>query len=326
MKRRLGILLRLDRMVVPRLGRAFAHLSGWGKMARWRLRIMTALALMGSAAVLVTVVWASHTHAPPAGSGEAGRTIHVGVAQGQSIPAYVSKSRGELETMLGEGGGVPAAETYALVSLRTYLAPDRLTPVLGGVAVVEVYTRVQLSQVQTQIVRIPANRLPDDVSAGMRLVAERKNTEAEEYRTLAAKLSQVDPVEDRLRQTYLNAAQVAAAEATAYLSGCSCVYAAVVRATPAALDQIAARPEVRAVDPAPEVRRLDQAVFLAPLPEQQDIVLPAPSGSPSSYPSTAPSGGLSGSPSPTWYPSKESPSATHPSPSVSATRTIDPHR
>ena len=36
----------------------------------------------------------------------------------------------------------------------------------------------------------------------------------------------------------------------------------VVRATPAALDQIAARPEVRAVDPAPEVRRLDRAVFL----------------------------------------------------------------
>ncbi|HZM81404.1 MAG TPA: hypothetical protein VFC19_37230 [Candidatus Limnocylindrales bacterium] len=39
---------------------------------------------------------------------------------------------------------------------------------------------------------------------------------------------------------------------------------AVVRAASAALDQIAVRPEVWAMDPAREVMRVDQTAFLAP--------------------------------------------------------------
>lgn len=58
------------------------------------------------------------------------------------------------------------------------------------------------------------------------------------------------------------------------------MYAVVVRATPAALSKIAARMEVRTVDPAPEVLRPEHALFVAPLPEQQDIAAPvaSPSG------------------------------------------------
>ncbi|MBM0239561.1 hypothetical protein JNW88_24810, partial [Micromonospora sp. ATA32] len=40
---------------------------------------------------------------------------------------------------------------------------------------------------------------------------------------------------------------------------------------PAVLRRVAARAGVRAVDPAPEVRRLDRAVFTPPLPEQDDV-------------------------------------------------------
>lgn len=276
---------RVDQQVVPRLGRIFAALGAYGT-GRWRLRIFTVLALTGCAAMLVTVVWASRGRAPDGGAGRAGPLVHVGVGQGQSIPQYVAGSRHELKVMLGEPNAGDT-ETYALVSLRSYLAPDRLTPVLGGVAVAEVYARVPGVEAQTQIVRIPAFRIPQDVETGMLTVASRKEAEAGDYRGLAAKLSQVDAAEERLRQDYLGGASVAALEASAYRSACACVYAAVVRATPAALDQIAARPEVRAVDPAPEVTRIDQAVFLAPLPEQIDATRPGPSRSVRS-PSAAP--------------------------------------
>lgn len=216
--------------------------------------------------------------------------VHVGVGQGQTIAQYLMSSREELRALL-QRPNPGFRETYALVSLRSYLAPDRLTPVLGGVTVAEVYARVPTAEAQTQIVRIPAERIPQDVVSGMLVVASRKDGEAADLRTLAAQLRQVDADEERLRQNYLGAGTVAALEATSYRSGCACVYAAVVRATPAALDEIASRPEVWAVDPAPEVVRIDRAVFLAPLPEQKVISRPSPSAS-------------VGSPSPALWPTR----------------------
>lgn len=282
---------RLDHAVVPRLGRVLARLSRWSS-GRWRLRLLTALALTGSLAILLTVALATRTsREPQARPPERAAKVHVGVAQGQSIPGYVATARAELTSLL-TAPGAAEGETYALVSLRGYLAPDRLTPVLGGVSTAEVYSRVPFSQAQAQIVKIPAYRIPEDVISGMRKVAAQKDKEAEDFRLLAAKLNEVNAAEDQLRQTYLGGVAVAAAEAHAYRSACACIYAAVVRATPAALDQIAARPEVRAVDPAPEIIRLDQAVFLAPLPEQRDVV---PSLSPTPSPARVP---LSPSPSP----------------------------
>jgi hypothetical protein len=48
----------------------------------------------------------------------------------------------------------------------------------------------------------------------------------------------------------------------------------VVHAAPAALRALAQRSEIRAIDPASEVKRLDRTVFLPPLPEQTDRVRP----------------------------------------------------
>jgi hypothetical protein len=84
----------------------------------------------------------------------------------------------------------------------------------------------------------------------------------------------------RPRQAYETAARTAGAEAAAYRSGCACVFAAVVRGAPAALQLVATRPGVRAVDPAPEVQRLDRAEFRPPLPEQDGTVPAEASGSP----------------------------------------------
>lgn len=286
-----GDLLReLDSRVLPPIARGFSRLAD-GPI---RLRLLTGVALLSAAAVLVTAVWAVD-RAPQAD--RAPDLLRVGVVEGQSVPGYVRSSRGELAALAHPpGGGAPAVtETFALVTLTAYFAPDRLTPILGGVAVAEVYARPPLDGVPTQVTRIPAYRVPEDVLAGMLDAARRRDQEQAEYLRLGAGLPMGD---ERLRRAYATAAQVAAAEATAYRQGCSCVYAAVVRGTPAALEQIAGRAEVRAVDPAPEVPRLDLAEFSPPLPEQQDTVVEPTSSLPPLVTAPASPAG-SGRPAPT---------------------------
>lgn len=264
------LLQRLDRRLLPPLARGMARL-GQGTV---RLRLLTGTALLSSVAVLVTAVWAAERR--PQGDGTVGEVARVGVVEGQSIPGYLASSRNELARLLAAPRTGPPPQVYALVTLAGYLAPDRLGPVLADVTVSEVFSRVPLPKVQTQIVRIPAFRIPEDVIGGMLRVAERKDREAQDYAERGALLTGEGERERELRARYASGAQVAQAEATAYRSRCSCVYAAVVRGTPTVLEQVAARPGVRAVDPAPEVQRLERVVFSPPLPEQDDLVLPPP--------------------------------------------------
>ncbi|MBF9134607.1 hypothetical protein I0C86_37615, partial [Plantactinospora sp. S1510] len=254
-----GDLLRqLDRQLLPPLARGMARL-GRGPL---RLRLLTTVALLCSAAVLVTAVWAADRR--PAVDQTVGEVTRVGVEQGQSIPGYVESSRGELRALLDAGPAESARQTYALVTMSAYLAPDRLAPVLTGVSVSEVFSRLWRPGTQTQIVRIPAFRIPEDVLAGMLQVAERKDQEIRDYQERSAAVTGDGVPERDLRRWYESGARVASDEATAYRAGCSCVYAAVVRGEPVALERIAARSEIRAVDPAPEVRRLDRTVFSPP--------------------------------------------------------------
>lgn len=280
------LLQRLDRRVLPPLARGMARL-GQGTV---RLRMLTATALLSSVAVLVTAVWAAERR--PQGDLTVGEVTRVGVVDGQSVPGYVASSRSELAALVATPRTGPPAQVYALVTLAGYLAPDRLGPVLADVAVSEVFSRVPLPDTQTQIVRIPAFRVPEDVTGGMLRIADRKDREARDYAEREAGLAGDGERERELRLLYASGARVAQAEATAYRSRCSCVYAAVVRGLPEALERVAVRPGVRAVDPAPEVRRLDRAVFSPPLPEQDDLVRPpADTGPPGDgEPSGEPSG------------------------------------
>lgn len=267
------LLRRLDSRVLPRLARALNRLA----QAPLRARVLSVAALVSVTAVLITAVWAAGRQ--PTGDLTVGDVVRVGVTTGDSIPRYVSSSRAELAELLAAAPpGQAPADTYALVTFSAYLPPDRLAPILDGVWVSEVFGRVPLSDTQTEIVRIPALRIPADVIAGMARVAERKDREARDYQRRSAALPGAGDEDRQLRTVYDSGAQVAFAEATAYRTLCSCLYAAVVRATPAVLERVAGRPQVRAVDPAPEVRRLDRAVFLPPLPEQADVVRPPADG------------------------------------------------
>ncbi|MEQ4304477.1 hypothetical protein ABNF97_24390 [Plantactinospora sp. B6F1] len=310
---RLGDLLRqLDNRLLPPLARGMARL-GHGRL---RLRLLTTVALFCSAAVLVTAVWAADRR--PVGDPTVGEVTRVGVTQGQSIPGYVEASRGELRALVEAAAADPAQPTYALVTMSAYLAPDRLTPVLAGIGVSEVFARLWRPGTQTEIVRIPALRVPDDVVAGMAEVAARKDQEARDYQERAAGVTGDGARERELRLYYASGARVADEEATAYRAGCSCVYAAVVRGDPAVLERIAARPEVRAVDPAPEVRRLDRTVFTPPLPEQDDVARPPADAS---MPATddGPSAGGEPGADPASPPTSAGPVADPPDPPATAT-------
>ncbi|WP_433310869.1 hypothetical protein ACQP0U_23635 [Micromonospora sp. CA-269861] len=273
---RAGNLLRqLDQRLLPPLTRAVARLGDRSA----RSGVLSWAAVLSAAAVLGTAVWAVDD--TPVGDRTVGEVTRVGVADGDSVPGYLRSAAADLAAL-----PAPAAEggTYALVTLDAYLPPQRLATVLGDVGVSTVFGRVPLPGRQTEIVRIPALRVPDDVVAGMGEVAVRKETEAADYRARAAAVNGDGVGERELREQYASGAEVAAAEAAAYRTGCACVYAAVVRATPVALRGVAARPDVRAVDPAPEVYRLDRTVFTPPLPEQRDVVRPPADTGPSAVP------------------------------------------
>ncbi|SCL68621.1 hypothetical protein [Micromonospora peucetia] len=306
---RAGDLLRqLEQRLLPRLT------GGVARLGAGRARVLISAALVCCAVVLLTAVWAGDDR--PSGDRTVGEVTRVGVAEGESIPGYVRAAAADLAalpTTPGSGDG-----TYALVSLSSYLTPQRVAAVLGDVPVATVFGRVPLADRQTEIVRIPAQRLPDDLVAQLADLAARKDREAADQRARAATLTGGGPQEHELRQVYASGAEVAAAEAVAYRSGCACVYAAVVRAGPVALRGVAARAGVRAVDPAPEVSRLDRTVFTPPLPEQREVVRPPADGGLS--PATTPQGRDPGSPGASAPPpavgetSEPAPGVTDPSP------------
>jgi len=224
-------------------------------------RVLTGFAIVAAAGLLAVTVRLSPPdrpvdEPPPVDA------VQVGVVDGQSVPAYLTATRSELAAL---AGGTPV---WALISLDSYLTPQRLQPLLGGSAVAQIYTRVPQAGTRSQVVRITVTEIPRDVVSGMLGAAQVRDQERADYEQLGR-----NAPAGRLRMAYEFAAQLAAAEAAAYRAQCACVFAAVVRASPGTLTSIAARPGVRAVDPAPEVNGLERAEFRPPWPEQRTTVL-----------------------------------------------------
>ncbi|MGH3714003.1 MAG: hypothetical protein ACRDT4_11170 [Micromonosporaceae bacterium] len=288
--------------MLPPLGRALA----WCMRGAIRRKVLLTGGVIAAFGLLVASVWAAHQ--PPTSPTQVGYVVRVGVAEGQSVSSYAADADRELDALAERGSG----EAYALVSFTTYLAPDRFATVLSELAVHRGYTRAVLPDVQTDVVEITIGAMPGDLRTGMVTVADRKATEAESYRRDAAKLTGTSEVEREHRDSYLAKAEAADLEAEAYRQLCSCLYGAVVRAEPRVLDRLAGVGGVRTVDPAPELKDLDHAVFTPPLPDYLDNPGPDASGQPSSSPSGTPPE------SPSTDPSPSSPTPSLPSPSGSA--------
>lgn len=260
------LLRRIDRQLLPVLVDAANGVSQ-RPVRPW---LLIGVAVTSVAAVLGTAVWAAE-HDQSGGIVAVDDIAQVGVAEGESVPDYLQAARSELSMLSTRPAPPsPAGESYALVTFGEYLPPGRLSPVLSGVSVEEIYLRVPLGPTPTQVIRIPAFRLPEDVLIGMDQAAQRKTREAADYRRRVAELGRAAELD--LWKAYDDGARVASAEAEAYGRYCACAYAAVVRGAPADLRELATHFEIRAVDPAPEVRRLDRAVFLPPLPEYDEVV------------------------------------------------------
>lgn len=241
---------------VRRLGAPAARLIRGAR----RLPRFTLVALLITGTVVVVTRWGGPDRT---GDRTLGASIRVGVEHGASIPAYLDQAGGRL------AGLDPGQPVVALVGFDRYIGPDELAPALAGGSAAMVLARLPLPGSQTQLVRLTATRLPEDVVAGMEATARRKEVEATGYARLLAESA--DPERRVVHQT---GARIASAEAAAYRAHCACVYAAVIRAERSTLEAIAGRPGVRLVDPAPEVRTLDRAVFLPPLPEQHGVAGP----------------------------------------------------
>ena len=242
-------------------------------MRRGRIAPLAVGAMLGIVAVAVALIWRTNSSAP---SYDGAPTVRVGVSDGDSVPAYVASARTELARLVARAPGKPV---YALVSFDGYLAPRQVADLTsgtadpggagGGLATIAAYARAQLPGRQTELIRLPANRVPDDLVAGMAEVADRKTKEA------TADLDRAG-ADAGSRSLYESMANVAIGEATAYRATCACVYSLVVRAAPPALAALAGRDGVRVVDAAPELADAAYGVFVAPLPEQVSTVGPLP--------------------------------------------------
>lgn len=316
------VLRSLDDRVLPRLAVGLLRVGRHRRHRPVRSGLSSGIALLALVAGLVGAAWVVRDkpsqHRVPE---------RVGVAAGQSVPAYLADSRRRMDQLSRSertGSGL-----YALVSLTAYLAPDRLPPVLSGVHTARAYLRVPLATVSTQVTPVDVANLPGDVGTGMDRVALDRQRIASDFDQLAA--GSAAPAAAAQHDQYAAEAAAFRIEATAYRQHCSCVFAAVVFGTPAQLRALGARPAVRAVEPAPKVTTLDGTTFTPLLPEQVDTAGPpddsrlAPSGSgPSGGSGTSGSGpaASSGTPSgPTTSttpsggsPSGSGPPSAHPSP------------
>jgi hypothetical protein len=219
--------------------------------------------LAAAAAVVVVVTRPEPRHSPGTSP------TWVGVHDGDSVPAYLELSAARLSALAADD---PGRVVYALVTFTRYLTPEEVAAVLAAtpeVTSVTAHGRVPLPRRQTQLVSLPAIRLPQDLLASMVEVADQKAADAENYAALAEQHT-----DSALRQIYLTNEELARAEAAAYRAACACVYGLVVRGAVAALTDLATVLDVRAVDPAPDVADPRAAVFAPPLPEQVDRVTP----------------------------------------------------
>jgi hypothetical protein len=265
---------RIDSRVVPRLARGLHRVSAATQRYRLRLRPLTVVATVLLLAVAATGVWRLVRPEPNTSTGTS--PVRVGVRDGDSVPRYLEASRAKLSAL---AAARPDDPVYALVTFGRYLNPDQVRAVATaapGITPLRGYARVPIPGRQTERVVLAAARLPGDLIADMAAVAARKDGDAATYERMAT-----DEAGVQLRAIYDSNARVSRAEAEGYRTGCACVFALLVRATPGALTALAEQPDVRAVDPADNVSAPDDAVFEAPLPEQTDRVEPPADNLPS---------------------------------------------
>jgi hypothetical protein len=257
------MLHRVDQRVLPPIGRALGRLSRGAR----RLRVVMVTASVLSVAIVLLTVYAA-TRSPSTPERGAARQVRIGVTAGDSIPAYIRTAQAHLHSQVEVQA---STGIFALVSFSGYVGPDDVAALVAGAQLVHVFTHVPLTGKTTEIFDFPAHRPPADITNAMYSQARTKAQAASNNTDIAAATPTDTDEGRRLRADLSAAAAIDTAEANAYGALCECVYATVVFATPAQLAIVATRPGVRVVDPAPDVKELQSAIFAPPRPEEAAV-------------------------------------------------------
>ena len=203
--------------------------------------------------VLLTAWYAGSRFAPSAPAPSAG-SVRLGPEAGEAVAEYLARVPADLPPP-----GVPA---YALVQFTGELPPDAALAAVAGATPATAVFRVRLERVQTAL-RFEA--LGGTGPSALGTARERAAGAAES---------------DAARLTGRPAA-VAAVEARALADpACACVVALLVRGERAALEAVAARPDVRVVHAAPPDAVPVELALSPLLPAQATAATPLPDDAP----------------------------------------------
>lgn len=256
------MLRAFDDRLVPLAGRALLRLVRRGgalgsRLASWtgaqvvRLRAVpgrlrrSTVVLAGSAfAVLLSGVGAllAYPGASPAYPIDPSATASLGPRTGEPVAVYAAAVSRKLARLAAAS---PAATAYALVDLTSYLTPEQVDALAGGMAIRLAYVQVPDPGLPTEVYPV-AVAGPASLAAGLSALAERSRLAAtEELDVLHLPGSNLPPV---LVKAIRRRAAALLAEAAAFGPGCRCVFAFVLRGRVASLARLARRPAVRIVD------------------------------------------------------------------------------
>lgn len=282
-------LRRLDEDLVPRFAAALQRLvrrvllagrqPGWTADAASAFRGEPAVA-GGIVAVLVAGVLLAiagdriDTTGPPSPAGaplpSAPPSASIGPLPGASVPPYLNLAAANLRHF---GEIAHGRTTYAAVDLRHYLTPAQARRVVAGVTVVRAFVRVP-SRLPTQVRAVPVDR-SSDLTTGMVTAGTVAAATVKSYRSLLASLHPNKPADRVVKRRYAEQRRAAALEARRlrHPATCRCVFAFVVRAGATRLADLARRPGVRVVDPAPPAVPIG-GLTVFPLQPQVTRVIP----------------------------------------------------
>jgi hypothetical protein len=195
---------------------------------------------------------------------------------GAQITQYVSTARAAAAQASQER---PQEEQLALVSLTAYATPEKAREVLTGLDVRRAYLRVPAGPDPTEVLSTDVEDLVGDVRRLYTATAARKGREQQEFLGLARSITPDSPEQQRFRAFYEASARASGKEATAYRTGCACLFAVVVRAPVRVLAELPALAGVRAVELAPPGATVEEIRVRPLVPEQTTVVAALPRAS-----------------------------------------------
>jgi len=258
---RVGRFLRaIDRRLLPPVGRALAML---GRGALWGRVVVTTGAVACVALTVVAVYTATRPTTPdpkPAG-------IHVGPTAGEAIHEYTTTRKSILDQ--AAKADAPTSR-YALVSFTSYVQPERLTLLLGGVQPAEVFLQAS----PAGVVEAPVRLIPDDVVKAIGAHARELQAAVDVLEAKIGLMTGQSSNEIALKASYGESARAEMVEMAAYTNACRCAFGAVVHGPVTALAALARRDGVLVVDLVPLTPDVSQDTFMPAVPGQTTATPP----------------------------------------------------